>query len=190
MNAEREKKTVTRATGKRFSSVDEYLSKQGTTDEVSSQVSELARATQLVDMLVESRRDCGMTQQQVAKKLGVTQGAISKLESSTDAELSVNDLKRYAQALQQRYVLTVGKPMNHVEAVKWHAFRIKEHLSALAALAHKDEEMDPAIQAFFGEAFFNILSILEKCQDELPYNETEVRLKRIDEKRKSTLAPA
>jgi hypothetical protein len=53
---------------------------------------------------------------------------------------------------------------------------MKKHLSALATLAHKGEDLKTEIQAFFGEAFFNILTILSQCQADMPEMKPEVRL--------------
>jgi hypothetical protein len=69
--------------------------------------------------------------------------------------------------------------MNHVEAVKHHAFAIRDHLSSLAEMADQDGEINQAIQGFFGEAFFKILEILSKCQEQLPSEKPEISVKKL-----------
>ncbi len=179
-NNEREKKVHAPLTGRRYNSVDELLAGESVSHEVRSAVSKLDRETMIVHNLIQMRYTAGLTQQQLADKLGKTQSAISKLESSADSEITLEELRSYCQATNEQIMLCNGKPMNHVESVKWHASGIRDHLSALAKMAQGDGDMEQAIQAFFGEAFFNILTILSKCQDQMPNSkDVQVRMKLI-----------
>jgi transcriptional regulator with XRE-family HTH domain len=180
MNTEREKKVHAPLTGRRYASVDELMAGESVAHEVRAAVAELDKETMIVHNLIQMRHAAGLTQQQLADLLGKNQSAISKLESSADAEITLDELRAYSQATNEQIILCVGKPMNHVESVKWHAFGIKDHLSALAKMAHGDGDMEQAIQAFFGQAFFNILTILSKCQNEMPNSEdVQVRMKNV-----------
>ena len=146
--------------------------------EVRTTVSDLDKETMIVHNLIQMRHSAGLTQSEIADMLGKTQGAISKLESSADSEITLDELRAYVKATGQQITLCVGKPMNHVESVQWHALGIQDHLSALAKMAHGDRDMEQSIQAFFGQAFFNILTILSKCQNEMPNSEdVQVRMK-------------
>jgi transcriptional regulator with XRE-family HTH domain len=181
MNTERETKTAAKRTGRRYGTVEELLSGEAVAPEVRSQFTAIDHETRIVQNLVEMRQSAGLTQQKLAEMTGKTQGAISKLESSTDDEITIRELCEYAKATNQQFVLGIGKPLNHVESVKWHAFGIKEHLEALAKMAHQDAEMEQAIQGFFGEAFFNILNILGKCQHDMPNSkEVMVRFRQVN----------
>jgi len=180
MNTEREKKTHLPLTGRRYDSVDDFLAGEAVSADVRSAVSKLDRETAIASNLVKARREAGLTQQQMADKIGKTQGAVSKLESSIDSEITLEELAAYAKATGQNFALMIGKPMNHIESVKHHAFAIKDHLSKLAKEAQRNEEVEQSVQAFFGEAFFNILTILSKCSDEMPNgNGIQVRMKNV-----------
>jgi transcriptional regulator with XRE-family HTH domain len=180
MNTEREKKVHQPLTGRRYNSVDELMSAESVSPEIHAAVTKLEKDTAIADMLVQARIDAGLTQQQMAEKVGKTQSAISKLEGSSDKEITLDDLAAYTAATNQNFAILVGRPLNHIEAVKYHAFGIKEHLSALAKEAHRNEEVLQAVQGFFSEAFFNILTILSKCQDQMPNNKgIQVRMKRV-----------
>jgi transcriptional regulator with XRE-family HTH domain len=157
-----------KATGRRFDSVSALMSGEGTPEEVQAAVKELTAATKIVLQLAKLRHACGITQEQMADHLGVSQSAISKLESGRDEELTLGEVRGYARVTGNRIGMVFGKPLTHVEAVKAHAEGIRHHLHALAKLANQDNEMEKEIQAFFGEAFFNILTILSKCNDALP----------------------
>jgi transcriptional regulator with XRE-family HTH domain len=161
-------KGVPKATGRRYKSMGDLMKKEGLGDEVQKAYSEIKAATMITERLAILRQAAGITQEDMAKHLGLTQSAISKIEAGRDEDLTIRMITEYSRITGQRIGLCFGKPMNHVEAVKAHALSIHGRLGALAALAHKDEELEGAIQGFFGEAFFNILTILEKCQKQMP----------------------
>lgn len=170
MNTELGKKGAARPTGKRYASVQDLLQGEKITPDVQSKIDELRKETGLTEILASLRVKAGFTQEQVAQRFGVTQSAISKLESGRDEDLTLGEIRKYAELSGQRIGLLLGKPLTHVEAVKIHALEIKSRLTALAKLAHKDEEIEHAIQGFFGEAFFNILDILSKCHQQMPHS--------------------
>jgi ribosome-binding protein aMBF1 (putative translation factor) len=95
MNIEREKKTHAPLTGRRYDSVQELMAGESVSHEVRSAVAELDKETRIVDNLVQMRKAAGLTQQQLAQKLGKTQGAISKMESSLDSEVTLDELRSY-----------------------------------------------------------------------------------------------
>jgi transcriptional regulator with XRE-family HTH domain len=119
----------------------------------------------------------GLTQDEMAGKLGVSQGCVSKWESGLDEELTLKVIADYARITDERIGICLGKPMTHVEAVKANAFALRDRLRALASLAKDDSQLEQSIQAFFGEAFFNLLGIFENCQKEMPGREDfEIRV--------------
>jgi len=183
MNQNPEKLKQIKPSGKRYTSVGDMLNGLSAESNLVEQFQAAQAESRLVDMLVDLRRAAGLTQEAIAEKMGVTQSAVSKWESGKDEDLSVKIVGEYAKAADQRVALFFGKRVNHVEAVKCHAMEIKRHLSALASLAHKDNEIEASIQEFFGEAFFNILTILAKCQEQMPNgSEFEVRLQVVGTK--------
>lgn len=177
MTTELKKDEVTRATDRRYSSLSEFMTGESIPGEVQEKVADIRKATKLVSTLTGIRLRAGLTQEQMGEKLGLSQSAISKLESGRDEDLTIGTIETYAKAMNERIGVLVGRPMNHVEGVKAHAFAMKAHLLALAKLAHQDEELEREIQAFFGEAFFNVLTILSRCQEQMPHADAvEVRV--------------
>ena len=166
----------TKSTGKRYTSVRDMVAGEQLGQEVAGKLEHLQRATSLCAQLAHIRINAGLTQKELADKVGVTQGCISKWESGQDDNLELRVLRYYAQATGHRFGVSVGRQPTHVEAIKNAAFVMKHHLSALAALAHKDSEIDRHIQKFFSEAFFNIMQILSEAKLELPpSNAIEIR---------------
>lgn len=166
-------KSPSKATGKRYASVEGLMKGENISSNVQKRVSRLKTESQVSRKLAEMRTAAGMTQAQLARKIGTTQSCISKWESESDRELTLNTIGAYCSIFDQRVAVFFGKPMKHVEKVKMHAVELKQSLRALAALAENgdDQEIEKGVKAFFGEAFFNLLDILELCQKQLPEKE-------------------
>ena len=177
MTPTNEPKSPSKPTGKRYASVADLMRGEDLSKEVVARVGELESETRITKQLACMRAAVGLTQAQMAERLEVTQGCISKWESGQDEELTIRVLRMYCQTTGKRIGLIMGKPMKHVEAVKAFAMGLRDRLKALAAMAHSDGEMERSIQAFFGEAFFNLLDIFENCQRDMPDCEDfEIRL--------------
>ncbi len=123
----------------------------------------------LVHNLTAMRAAKGLTQQEVAAKMGCTQGRISKMETSEDLELTFASIVQYAQALGLRLEITLtSKDASAVDRVKHHAFRIKRETDFLARLALADEKIADGVARFFDEAAFNLLHMLLDSAKKLP----------------------
>jgi transcriptional regulator with XRE-family HTH domain len=154
--------------GKQFSSVDELLRTSGISPEVKAAYDQAQRSTAVCHRLALLRTRAGLTQAEMGERLGISQSAVSKLESGRDEDLTLGQIRGYCEATKLRLELSIGKPRTHVESIKAHALAMRSSMMKLADIAHSHHDMNPAIQAFFGEAFFNILSILTECKDQLP----------------------
>src|SRR6202453_1896353 len=98
MNTEREKKAHLPWTGRSCDSVSELFAGESVAAEVRSGVAQLDKDTAVVDSLVNARREAGLTQQHMADKIGKTQGAVSKLESSSDNEITLEEIAQIGRA--------------------------------------------------------------------------------------------
>lgn len=162
------KKTAPVSTGRSYSSVADLLRGEKAGEALQKDVAKRTAQNRISTLLAAVRAQAGMTQQELAENLGCTQGRISKIERMADRDITIGVIQDYARATMNRITLFCGKPENHVQAVKTHASSIRKHLKALANIAQKHDELEPHIQGFFGEAFFNILDILTECQGSLP----------------------
>lgn len=192
MNTEREKKTPAKPTGRRYASVAELMRVEGVSDEVQKHYKDITNATRIVHQLTCLRHIAGLTQEQMAEKLGVTQSAISKLESGRDEDLTIGQMREYAKISGEHFGVMFGKPLNHVESVNFCVEMIRHHLMALATLAHKgNQAIETEIQIFFSDALQKILKIVGQCANALPNGggeRVEVRLELMG--RKNTPAQA
>ncbi len=177
MSTEKDLTTKIKPTGRRYPSVSALMQKEGVSGEVQGLVAELEKETRVTRQLASMRAAAGITQEQMAGRLGCTQGCISKWESGRDEDLTFKIVRDYAKETNQGIGLTFGKPLSHAQAVKAHAFCIRDHLLELAKIAYCDEEIEREIQAFFGEAAFNLMDIVGRCQQQMPNGgEVEVRV--------------
>lgn len=62
---------------------------------------ELAERQALARELVQCRLDLGLSQTEVAARMGTSQSAVARLESG-EADVRISTLERYASALQRR----------------------------------------------------------------------------------------
>lgn len=163
------KTTTPKATGKRFSNVNEMVKAISKDSAFKKEFDKEFNAKKVVRMLASSRAARGMTQSDLAKKIGCGQPRISKIENGRDEQLKIQDLVDYAKALDlQINTVFNAKQNNAVEEIKYHAFEIKSRLDRLAELANKDDTIFEGVSGFFGEYFFNMLNIFEGSIKKLP----------------------
>jgi transcriptional regulator with XRE-family HTH domain len=130
---------------------------------------ERLRARRIVKDLMVQRAIQDLSQKDIAEKIGCTQSRISKLETTHDADLRLGDLAQYADALGLRVnIVLESKERTPVTRIKKFAFQIKHELDKLAALAAHDQLIARGVSNLVGEAFFNLVSILQESAQKLP----------------------
>jgi|SRR5712692_5808304 len=68
---------------------------------------EVADRSDLWLQLVEARQAAGLTQRELAKRLGVSQAQVARIEKRGYAAYTLNTLRRYVQALGDGFALEV-----------------------------------------------------------------------------------
>jgi len=140
-------------------------------EELEQEVADKALAKTLFAM----RCSGGITQAEMASRIGCTQSRLSKLENSGTAGIKVGDLIAYAKALGLNLSISFQREMTSVESVKLHAFEIKKHLDHLAELAHRDDAIFDGVKNFYSEYLVNILHLFSESADKLPKKPKESR---------------
>lgn len=163
-------------TGRRYASVAELI-REEIPLEIQKEIQKLEAESRLTLLLAKLRQKAQLTQNGIGERLHMTQSAISKLEHGSDEELTIKQIQEYIKATGERISLFFGKPPTHVESIKHHALAIKAHLETLAKIANQNEDFEKDIQAFFGEAFFNLLTIMAKCSEQLPNSNKDFELR-------------
>lgn len=83
--------------GKSYRSVSEMV--HDTDPEVADAFDEHLAERRIIKQLVVHRVVKGLSQKDIAQRMRCTQSRISKLESSTDGELSIDEIRSYAAAV-------------------------------------------------------------------------------------------
>ena len=126
------------------------------------------RDRQLVNSLAVIRAVAGMSQAELAAKLGCSQSKVSKLESGTDAGVTFGELAAILDATGHRAKVLLLPAGGLVAEVKSHAQAIKHLLEELVNLAGTDDQMVSAAAQFMDEAAANLVGFIKKAAQNLP----------------------
>ncbi len=108
--------------------------------EFQKKATELIKERSLSRVPFALRNTGGVTQNDMAKKLGCTQSKISKLETASIDSIRVSDLVDYAKALDLNISISFHSKRNIVQNIKYHALQIRMHLDRLVGLAYKEAD--------------------------------------------------
>jgi DNA-binding Xre family transcriptional regulator len=82
-----------------FASIEDYARAGRVSGRTLARIKELSRETEVIDRLVLERVRAGLTQTELARRLGTSQSYVSKLEDSLDDDLTLGEIDRYCAAL-------------------------------------------------------------------------------------------
>jgi len=85
----------------------EYWDKQMADPRFRAIYEEEAAKKELWLQLVEARQAAGLTQEELAKRLGVSQAQVARLEKRGYEAYTLNSLRRYVEALGEEFALEV-----------------------------------------------------------------------------------
>lgn len=125
---------------------------------------------QLMRRLTIERMRSGLSQAEIAKKMGCSQTKVSKMENGIDDDLRLGDLGQYLEAfgLHMRLIIS-PRAHTYVDQVKQHAFFIKRAMEKLSELAHQDKDIAAGVSDFVcKEALYNFLSMIVGVAKRLP----------------------
>lgn len=133
-------------------------------------VESLIRESWMVRTMLRHRLRAGMTQKDIAARMGCSPSRISKIEGGTDHSLGWVEVHQYFGALGMNVSVLLDRPSVPVAAkIKHHVFEIDAQLKKLTALA-KETESDPTIldgiDRFYREVLFNFLARFKDQYDD------------------------
>jgi transcriptional regulator with XRE-family HTH domain len=136
------------------------------------------KRTLLVSALTEMRLQAGLTQAQVAERMGCTASKVSKLEAACDADVRWGDIAAYSNAVDcSMSILFDEKELPAAARIKQHVFAIRDLLDSLADIAEHvngDKEITGKIHQFYGEVLLNFaLNFDGSYQKLVPYVKVE-----------------
>ena len=117
--------------------------------------------TKFVSMLTEARARKGMTQKDIATKIGTSVSKVSRFEASNDDDLRIGDAKDYLNALDlEASIAFFDKSMPTTNQIKHYIFEIEKlltHLTSIAKTCDDDRQIVDGISRFRGEVLYNFM---------------------------------
>lgn len=117
--------------------------------------------TRFVTMLTEARARKGMTQKDIATKIGTSVSKVSRFEASNDDDLRIGDAKDYLNALDlEASIAFFDKSMPTTNQIKHYIFEIEKlltHLTSIAKTCDDDRQIVDGISRFRGEVLYNFM---------------------------------
>lgn len=157
------------ANAKQYASVSELLHDILSDKETREEFDTVVAQRRLIKQLIAMRAAMGMSQEDVAARMGCTQGSVSKLENSKDNDVRLGSLRAYAKAVGcELAACAIPQDITPVQMVKCHTIAIKKHADDLARLARTDETIAEGVTGFFVELFANFMWMLGDSAKRLP----------------------
>lgn len=148
--------------GKQFKNVPELIKNLSSDNNFIDSVLHEIKNKSISKFLFFLRCEHKLTQGDLAKKIGCSQSRISKIESSYDKEVTVQDLLDYGNALGLELELGY-RPRNVriIDMIKFHAFKIKDYLQRLVDMAKDDEQFQLGVLNTHVEALYNLTRMVK-----------------------------
>jgi transcriptional regulator with XRE-family HTH domain len=151
---------------KQYFNVNSMISDISDDKEFNKSLEKELYARRLSRILAAMRNEKNLSEEDVAKKMGVSKEEIEKIESSRDSVLNIGSIAQYSGAVGMRVEIGfTDKRLSTVDQVKYHYFRIKILLEKLLKMCKGDKDMEIAASKFTKEVFANItMGLLEYVQ--------------------------
>ena len=182
---------------KKITSVSELLKDMGIDDVARKNVDKEIENHILGKNLMILRMKNNLSQAEMAKKMGVSQPCISRLEYASNDQIKLGDLNKYVAALGYETTLIISKPQNIAQKIKNTYNQLSALLTELQKYAVDDKSILQGIAKFELEATHNMLNLasalIENSSSKLkkihPQQETQIILDdSIVESKKKNLA--
>lgn len=123
---------------------------------------EYLHARRLSRMLAVMRAQKEMSQTQASRKLGWSQGRVSKLEKKEDRAVSVGDLLDYSEMLGMQLSISFQpSKMKIVDQIKTHASEMQALMQRLVRLCKGDDKaMTDGVERFHDECLVNLMGMI------------------------------
>ena len=150
---------------RRFTSVGDAVAFLAEDDAVRKEVEEEVGNSRIVDNLLQLRVGKGVTQRELAERMGCDPSKISRMEAGNDLQLKMGDVLQYLSALGVTMSLFFeDTSLPAAGQIKPHVYAIQEQLGKLVEIARQvdgDEEIITKIHAFCGDVLFDFLKKFE-----------------------------
>ena len=155
--------------GKRFQSVSEMAADLTDDKTIEERLKEQFARRALAKMLFRLRCTRGVTQQELAEEMGVTQGKISRLEHSDLETIKIGDIAAYTEGLGIDFLIVFHTSLAEpADRVKMFAHFLKREFDAIAELVGDDSTLVDATADFIGDQLVTIAKAMGDTISKLP----------------------
>lgn len=91
----------------------DYLAKRLQDPEFREYYEEYKREDQIARLIIECRKEAGLTQKELAEKSGISQGRISKIENGVTKNIELNTIERIVNSLGKKLEYSVSDGRTH-----------------------------------------------------------------------------
>jgi len=138
-------------------------------DDFAAELETILAERRILKSLIAMRIAAGVSQGDIADKLGCSQSRVSKLERANDGDLKLDELAAYGAATGREFeIIGHRKGSTPVDRVKAYVFCIRRELQFVASLVKGDQSMAQGVSAFIGEALFNVVKAMKDAAKTLP----------------------
>ena len=143
--------------GNRYSSVEEMLNELASPD-LAKEFADWRTKTRLARTLFNLRHQAGLSEQEVAERLGWTKKRVENFERREVDKIGFGDFERYLTAIGLNAEISFfEEKLPIVDHVKYHVFETRKLMHQLTDIVEEDEKISQEVEKFFGEYFFNIV---------------------------------
>jgi transcriptional regulator with XRE-family HTH domain len=124
---------------------------------------------QLIKMLTVLRCRKGLTQADLAQKMGCGQAKISKMEGSADFDLNFGDIVKYVRSLGgSMHLALLPVEATGADQIRFHVNAIKQELNKLVRIAGDVPAIGPGVEDLAIEQVQRLIQVVEKSLNHLP----------------------
>lgn len=161
---------------KKAKNISELMNNVGLKKSTKESVEKEKQRRSLSNLLTIIRCDHNLTQKQLAKKIGCHQSKISKVESSYDEDIKIDDLLKYAKALNLQ--LGIGfnrKKAKIADLIKYHLNKTQQYYEKLVKLAQDDPALDAGVGEFIEAMSIKSIKVMAENISKLDYAKKYIR---------------
>src|SRR5271157_3734252 len=169
------KSRVMKVVGQKYASVSDLVRDMSEPD-FSEEFDKYQADRRLVNCLKVIRTSHGLSQAELAKRMGCAQSKVSKLESSIDADVNFGDVICYALALGRSVFMFVNPAKaSGTDQIRFYFECIKHELDRLVTPAGNDTSIAGGVEQFAIETIQNMVTMIETSLEKLPHRAKQLR---------------
>lgn len=158
---------------KKYSSVEKMLDSISDDTHLRDELESYSGEREMARFLSVTRCANGLSQELVAQQLGCTQGCVSKLESSVDADLRFGEVDDYLRVLGLKASMLISqKNATALDDIKYHVNSIKSRLEEMAEFSQPDDGSAESVASTHFETLINVVNVVVQSAEKITFKES------------------